>query len=83
VAGDSMIDAQIADGDYVVVRKQRTARDGQIAVVQTDEGDATLKRFYLERNRIRLEPANASMKPIYVKHAKVLGVVIGVVRKVD
>ena len=83
VSGDSMIDAQIADGDYVVVRKQRTARDGQIAVVQTDEGEATLKRFYLEKNRIRLEPANASMKAIYVKHAKILGVVVGVVRKVD
>ncbi len=82
VTGDSMIDAQIADGDYVVVRKQRTARDGQIAVVQTDDGEATLKRFYLEKNRIRLEPANASMKSIYVKHAKVLGVIIGVVRKV-
>jgi repressor LexA len=83
VSGDSMIDAQIADGDYVVVRKQRTARDGQIAVVQTDEGEATLKRFYLEKNRIRLEPANAAMKPIYVKHAKIMGVVVGVVRKVE
>ncbi len=83
VAGDSMIEAQIADGDYVVVRKQRTARDGQIAVVQTEEGEATLKRFYLEKNRIRLEPANSLMKPIYVKQAKILGVVVGVVRKVD
>jgi repressor LexA len=83
VAGDSMIDAQIADGDFVVVRKQRTARDGQIAVVQTDEGEATLKRFYLEKNRIRLEPANPTMKPIYVKNAKILGVVVGVVRKVE
>jgi repressor LexA len=83
VTGESMIDAQIADGDYVVVRKQRTARDGQITVVQTDEGEATLKRFYLEKNRIRLEPANATMKPIYVKHAKILGVVVGVVRQVE
>jgi repressor LexA len=83
VSGDSMIDAQIADGDFVVVRKQRTARDGQITVVQTEEGEATLKRFYLEKNRIRLEPANPDMKPIYVKHAKILGVVVGVVRKVE
>lgn len=83
VSGESMIDAQIADGDYVVVRKQRTARDGQITVVQTEEGEATLKRFYLEKNRIRLEPANASMKPIYVKQAKILGVVVGVVRQVE
>ena len=59
VSGDSMIEAQIADGDYVVVRKQRTARDGQIVVAITDEGEATLKRFYLEKNRIRLEPANS------------------------
>ena len=83
VAGESMIDDQIADGDYVVVRKQRTARDGQIVVAQTDEGEATLKRWFVERNRIRLEPANSSMKPIYVKNAKILGVVVGVVRKVD
>jgi repressor LexA len=83
VTGDSMIDAQIADGDYVVVRKQRTARDGQIVVAMTDEGEATLKRFYLEKNRIRLEPANSSMKPIYVKNAKLLGVVVGVVRQVE
>ncbi len=83
VSGESMIDAQIASGDYVVIRKQRTARDGQIVVAQTDEGEATLKRFFLERNRIRLEPANPEMKPIYVKNAKILGVVVGVVRKVD
>jgi len=83
VAGDSMIEDQIADGDYVVVRRQRTARDGQIVVAQTDEGEATLKRWYLERNRIRLEPANSAMKPIYVKNAKILGVVVGVVRKVE
>jgi len=83
VTGESMIEAQIADGDYVVVRKQRTARDGQIVVVQTDEGDATLKRFYLEKNRIRLEPANSTMSPIYVKNAKILGIVTGVVRRVE
>lgn len=83
VAGDSMIEDQIADGDYVVVRKQRTARDGQIVVCQTEEGEATLKRYYLEKNRIRLEPANSSMKPIYVRNAKILGIVTGVVRQVE
>ncbi len=83
VSGDSMIDAQIADGDYVVIRRQRTASPGQIVVAQTDDGEATLKRWYPEANRIRLEPANSSMKPIYVKNAKVLGVVAGVVRKVN
>jgi repressor LexA len=81
VSGDSMIDAQIADGDYVVVHKQRTAQPGQIVVAQTEDGEATLKRWYPEANRIRLEPANSSMKPIYVKDARVLGVVVGVVRK--
>jgi repressor LexA len=85
VSGDSMIDAQIADGDFVVVRKQSKAVPGQIVVAETDEGEATLKRWYPEpsRHRIRLEPANSSMQPIYVKDARVSGVVCGVVRKVD
>jgi len=82
VNGDSMIEDQIADGDYVIIRKQRTARKGQIVVALTEEGEATLKRWFPEKNRIRLEPANAAMKPIYVKNARVLGVVVGVVRKV-
>jgi repressor LexA len=81
VRGDSMIEDQIADGDFVVVRRQRTAQKGQIVVAITDEGEATLKRWFPEKNRIRLEPANSSMKPIYVKDARVLGVVVGVVRK--
>jgi repressor LexA len=83
VSGDSMIDDQIADGDFVVVRKQRSARKGQIVVALTDENEATLKRWYPEKNRIRLEPANATMKPIYVKNARIAGVVVGVVRKVS
>jgi repressor LexA len=83
VSGDSMIEDQIADGDYVVCKKQRTARAGQIVVAQTEEGEATLKRWFPEANRIRLEPANSSMKPIYVRDAKVLGVVVGVVRQVE
>ncbi len=82
VEGDSMIEDQIADGDYVVIQKQRTARKGQIVVALTDDGEATLKRWFPEKNRIRLEPSNSSMKPIYVKNARVLGVVVGVVRKV-
>ena len=82
VNGESMIEDQIADGDYVVVRKQKTARKGQIVVAITDEGEATLKRWFPEKNRIRLEPANSAMKPIFVKDARVLGVVVGVVRKV-
>ena len=82
VHGESMIEDQIADGDYVVVQRQRTARKGQIVVALTGEGEATLKRFFPEKNRIRLQPANSSMKPIYVKDARILGVVVGVVRKV-
>ena len=83
VEGDSMIEDHIADGDYVVVRRQKIAHKGQIVVALTDENEATLKRWYPEKNRIRLEPANATMKPIFVKDAHVLGVVEGVVRKVD
>jgi repressor LexA len=80
VRGDSMIDAQIADGDFVVVKKQKTAQAGQMVVAQTPEGEATLKYWHPEANRIRLQPANSSMQPIYVKDASVLGVVVGVVR---
>jgi repressor LexA len=78
-----MIEDQIADGDFVVIRKQDTAHKGQVVVALTDENEATLKRWYPEAKRIRLEPANSSMEPIYVTNARVLGVVVGVVRKVD
>ena len=83
VTGDSMIEAHIEDGDYVVVTKQRTAQPGQMVVAMTEEGEATLKYWFPEKSkrRIRLQPANSRMKPIYVKDAKVLGVVSGVVRK--
>ena len=80
VTGDSMIDAHIADGDYVIVTKQRTAQRGQMVVAQTEDGDATLKYWFPEKNRIRLQPANKSMKPIFSKDARVIGVVVGVVR---
>ena len=83
VNGDSMIEDAIADGDHVIVREQRTARKGQIVVAVTDEGEATLKRWFPEANRIRLEPANAAMKPIYVRNATIRGVVVGVVRRVE
>ena len=80
VTGESMIDAHICDGDYVVVIPRRTASTGDIVVVQTEEGEATLKYWYPEKNRIRLQPANKRMKPIYTRDAKVIGVVVGVVR---
>jgi repressor LexA len=81
VMGDSMIDAQIADGDWVVIQKKQTAHSGDIVVAQTEDGEATLKYWFPERDRIRLQPANTTMKPIYVKNARVLGVLVGVVRK--
>ena len=85
VSGDSMIDAHIDDGDFVIIRRQHTALPGQIVVAQTEEGEATLKHYFPERSkkRIRLQPANSSMKPIYVKDCRILGVVSGVLRKVD
>lgn len=82
VKGDSMIEDQIADGDYVIIKKQPTAQRGQTVVALTDENEATLKRWFPEGKRIRLQPANSAMQPIYVTNARVLGVVIGVVRKV-
>jgi repressor LexA len=82
VKGDSMIEAQIADGDVVICRKARTAHKGDIVVAQTDEGEATLKYWFPEANRVRLQPANSSMKPIYSRNVQVLGVVTGVVRKI-
>jgi repressor LexA len=80
VKGDSMIEDQIAEGDYVVVRRQETCRDGDIVVALVDGQDATLKRFYRERDRVRLEPANSKMQPIYSSNVEVLGVATGVIR---
>ncbi|MEQ8849684.1 transcriptional repressor LexA [Botrimarina sp.] len=82
VKGDSMIEAAIADGDLVICRKARTANKGDIVVALTDEGDATLKYWYPESSRVRLQPANSSMKPIYCRNVQVLGVVTGVVRRI-
>jgi len=81
VKGESMIEDQIADGDFVVVRKCSTARDGEIVVALVDDTEATLKRFYREKNRFRLEPANSQMKPIYSDNVSVMGVVVGVIRQ--
>ncbi len=81
VSGDSMIEEHIADGDFVIIRRQEQARDGQIVAVRDADGEATLKRFYRERNRVRLEPANREMKPIYRDKVDIIGVLVGVVRK--
>lgn len=81
VKGDSMIDEQIRDGDYVIIERRDSAENGETVVALLDDGQATLKKFYREKCRIRLQPANPSMKPIYCSAVKVQGVVIGVVRK--
>jgi repressor LexA len=81
VRGDSMIEAQIADGDYVVIKKQKVASAGQMVVARTADGEATLKYWFPEKDRIRLQPANSQMKPIFVRDVEVLGIVVGVVRK--
>jgi repressor LexA len=81
VTGESMIEEHIADGDFVIIKKQDQARDGQIVAVRDDEGEATLKRLYRDKNRFRLEPANKTMKPIFRDHVDILGVLVGVVRK--
>jgi len=79
VRGESMIEEQIRDGDYVVVRKQETCRNGEIVVALVDGQEATLKKFYRERDRVRLEPANSTMKPIFSDNVQVMGVVVGVI----
>jgi len=81
VTGESMIEEHIADGDFVILRRTEQARDGQIVAVRDEDGEATLKKFFRDKNRIRLEPANKTMKPIFRDRVNVLGVLVGVVRK--
>lgn len=80
VRGDSMIDDGIHDGDYVVVRRQQTADNGE-TVVAMIESEATVKRFYKEKQRIRLQPANKRMKPMYFDDVQIAGKVVGLVRR--
>lgn len=80
VQGESMKDAGIVDGDYVVVRPAPEARDGEIVVAMLDEEDATVKRFYREPDHIRLQPENDAMEPIRTTDAQVIGRVIGMFR---
>lgn len=80
VRGDSMIDEQIREGDYVIIEKRQTARNGQTVVALLDNGEATLKKFYREKGHIRLQPANPDYQPIIVNNCRIQGVVIGVVR---
>ena len=81
VRGESMIEEQIRDGDYVVVEQEESANNGDIVVALLDNGMATLKRFFREATRVRLEPANAKMSPIFVKNVRIQGKVVGLVRR--
>jgi repressor LexA len=84
VKGESMIEAGILDGDLVIVKREQTARDGDIVVALAGDDEtadeATVKTFYREKNRIRLQPENAAFEPIYAEHVQILGKVVGVFR---
>lgn len=81
VKGTSMIDEGILDGDYVVIQHQSDAQNGDIVVALLPNGLATLKRIFFEKERIKLEPANSSMPPIFATHVRIQGKVVGVIRK--
>lgn len=83
VRGDSMIDAHIQDGDFVLIRPQQTARDGDIVVAQVEENSVTLKQFFKEQGRIRLQPANAQYPPMFYSDVRIQGKLIGVIRRLD
>lgn len=82
VMGDSMIEAGILDGDYVIVRQQSTANNGEIVVAMTEEDEATVKRFFKEKDYFRLQPENSTMEPIILRNVSILGKVIGVYRNI-
>lgn len=82
VQGDSMIEAGILDGDLVIVRKQTTANNGEIVVAMTEDGEATVKRFFKETDHFRLQPENSAMQPLIYKKVTILGKVIGIFRRI-
>jgi len=82
VSGDSMIEAGIHDGDYVIVRKQSVAVIGDIVVAMTEDDEAKAKRFYKEKDHIRLQPENSTMSPLLLREVTILGRVIGVYREI-
>ncbi|AEF94254.1 SOS-response transcriptional repressor, LexA [Desulfotomaculum nigrificans CO-1-SRB] len=81
ICGDSMIEAGILEGDIVLVRRQQSANNGDIVVALLDD-EATVKRFYKEKDFVRLQPANSLLAPIIVKNVKILGKVVGLMRKI-
>ena len=83
VRGDSMIEAHIADGDFVVIRPQETARDGDIIVAQVEDNAVTLKRFFREKDHVRLQPANPAYAPQVYPSVRIQGKLIGVIRRLD
>ena len=83
VRGDSMIEAHITDGDFVVIRPQQTARDGDIVVAQVEENAVTLKRYFREKDRVRLQPANPDYAPQFYPSVRIQGKLIGVIRRLD
>ena len=83
VRGDSMIDAHIADGDFVLIRPQSTARNGDIVVAQVEENGVTLKTFFKEHGRVRLQPANPNYPAQYYDDVRIQGKLIGVIRRLD
>ncbi|MGM9924349.1 MAG: transcriptional repressor LexA [Bacillus sp. (in: firmicutes)] len=82
IVGDSMIEAGIHDGDYVIVRQQQNAQNGEIVVAMTEENEATVKRFFKEDHYFRLQPENSSMQPIILENVIILGKVIGLYREI-
>ena len=83
VRGDSMIEEHIADGDFVLIRPQTTARDGDIVVAQVEDNAVTLKRFFKEKDRVRLQPANPNYPAQYYRDVRIQGKLIGVIRRLD
>jgi repressor LexA len=83
VRGDSMIEAHIADGDFVLIRPQETARNGDIVVAQVEENAVTLKRFFKEKDKIRLQPANPAYPAQFYDDVRIQGKLIGVIRRLD
>jgi repressor LexA len=82
IDGESMINAGILDGDRVIVRQQNTAENGEIVVAMTEDSEATVKRFFLENQQVRLQPENDSLDPVYFGNVSILGKVIGVYRTI-
>nr|WP_238357502.1 transcriptional repressor LexA [Cohnella zeiphila] len=82
VVGESMIEAGIRSGDFVIVRQQQTANNGDIVVAMTEDDEATVKTFYKEKDHIRLQPENSAMEPIRLKKVSILGKVIGLIRSI-